>query len=96
MQRQGTLPWMLKREACHPERCEENFYYFSWEFWEEIGHSTIFFPLEKLTTALFVSVFCFIYLFEIGSLYVALTGLEITTAGWTARIDHLPVPPESL
>lgn len=79
-----------KRGACHSERCEESFNYYSWEFWEEIGHLTIFSPLEKLTTALFVSVFCFIclfYLFETGSLYVALTGLEVAPAVWTGQTD---------
>lgn len=62
--RQSTLLWMLKKGgAHHAERCEESFNDYSWELGQEIGHWTIFFPLEKLTTALFESVFCFICLF---------------------------------
>lgn len=44
-----------------------------------------FLPCGKANHSL-VSVFCFI-LFETGSLYVALIGLEVTTAGWTGQID---------
>lgn len=59
-----SVPAVSRAGAEHPgrhaERCEENLNDYSWEFWEKIGRLTIFFPLEKLITALclFFVLFC--------------------------------------